>query len=51
MNFWREFLDVVDNDKGILEDLIVSDEAHFHLHSYINRNSDIAVIRILCKST
>jgi hypothetical protein len=51
VNFWRQFLDLVDNDERVLEGLIMSAEAHFCLHSYINRISDIAVIRILCRST
>jgi hypothetical protein len=39
VNIWRQFLDLVDNDEGVLEGPIVSDEAHFRLYSYINEQN------------
>jgi hypothetical protein len=35
MNFCRQFLDLLDNVEGIWDVLIMSDEAHFHLPSYV----------------
>jgi hypothetical protein len=37
VNFWRQFLDLVENAEGDLDVLMMSDEAHFHLSSYINK--------------
>jgi hypothetical protein len=39
VNFHRQFLDIVNNDEGVLDVLIMSDEAHFHLSSYINKQN------------
>jgi hypothetical protein len=51
MNFWSQFWKLMDNDEGVWEVLIMSDETHFHLSSYTNRISDTAVITILRRST
>jgi hypothetical protein len=32
-------LDLVDNDEGVLDILIISNEAHFHLSGYINKQN------------
>jgi hypothetical protein len=39
------------NDEGVLDVLIMSNEAHFHLSGYINRTSGIGVTITLCRST
>jgi hypothetical protein len=39
VNFYRQFLETVNNDEGVLDVLIVSDEAHFHLSGYINKQN------------
>jgi hypothetical protein len=39
VNFRRQFLDIVKNDEGVLDDLIISDEAHFHLSGYVNKQN------------
>jgi hypothetical protein len=36
VNFCRQFLDIVNNYEGVLDILIMSDEAHFHLSGYVN---------------
>jgi hypothetical protein len=37
VNFYRQFLDIVKNDEGVLDVLIMSDDAHFHLSGYVNK--------------
>jgi len=39
VNFSRHFLDIVDNDEGVLDVLIMLDEAHFHLSGYVNKQN------------
>jgi hypothetical protein len=39
MNFCRQFLDTANNDEGVLDILIMSGEAHFHLSSYVNKQN------------
>jgi hypothetical protein len=34
-----EFSDLVDNDEGVVDDLVMSDEAHFHLSPYVNKQN------------
>jgi hypothetical protein len=51
MNFCTQFSDIVDNDEGIFDVLIMSDETHLHLFDYVNKQnfrnlSDINVIQI-----
>jgi hypothetical protein len=36
-NFCRYFLDVVDNDEGILGFMILVDEVHCHSSDYVNK--------------
>jgi hypothetical protein len=38
-NFCRQFLDILTNDEGDLDVLIMSDEAHFHVSGYINKQN------------
>jgi hypothetical protein len=33
VNFYRQFLDHVNNDEGVLDVLVLSDKAHFHMFS------------------
>jgi hypothetical protein len=39
VNFCRQLLDDVDNDEGLLDVLVLSDKAHFHMSGYLNRHS------------
>jgi hypothetical protein len=39
MNFCRQFLDLVDNNEGVLDVLIMADEAHFQLSGYVNKQN------------
>jgi hypothetical protein len=39
VNFYRQFLDTVNNDEGVLDALIISDEAHFHLSGFVNKQN------------
>jgi hypothetical protein len=36
VNLYRQFLDIVNTDEGVLNILIMSDEAHCHFSSYVN---------------
>jgi hypothetical protein len=49
VNFWRQFLDLVDNDR-VLDVLILSDGVHFYLSGYINTILDTGAITILRRS-
>lgn len=48
-NFCRQFLDLVDNDEGVFDVLIMSDETHFHMSIY--RIFSIGTIKIPFRST
>jgi hypothetical protein len=37
VNFYRQLLDHVDNDEGVLDVLVLSDKAHIHMSGYLNR--------------
>jgi hypothetical protein len=39
VNFCRQFLDTVNNDEGVLDVLVISDEAHFHLSGCVNKQN------------
>jgi hypothetical protein len=37
VNFCRQFLEIMENDASVLDHLITSDEAHFHLSGHVNK--------------
>lgn len=39
LNFCRQYLEILNNNEAILDKLVMSDEAHFHLSGYVNKQN------------
>lgn len=39
IQFWNQFLDLVWDNPGVVNALLMSDEAHFHLSGYVNKQT------------
>jgi hypothetical protein len=39
LQFCNEFLDLVNNNRDIVNTLLMSDEAHFHMSGYVNKQN------------